>query len=198
MDAAASPRRERHLAMRRAILRAAATEFRSRGFAATGMRDIAHAAGLSPANLYHYFASKQELLAFCQDHSLDRLLAACRAASRRGGPPPDRLASVVRAHLALTLDELDGAAAHLELDGLTRRSRERIVAKRDRYERALRRIIVAGVASGHFAACDTTLVTRAILGALNWTARWYDPEGRLPGTAVADAYGTYLVRGLLP
>src|SRR2546422_182399 len=57
-------------------MRAAARVFRARGFAAAGMRDIAVAADLSSGNLYHYFRGKNELLFFCQDRSLDRLLDA--------------------------------------------------------------------------------------------------------------------------
>ena len=39
-------------------------------------------------------------------------------------------------------------------------------------------------------------MTRALLGALNWTAKWYDPEGETPSAGVADAFADYLVRGL--
>src|SRR5207302_1952935 len=66
----------RYLARRLEILRAAGRQFRSRGFMKTGMRDIAEAAELSPANLYNYFEGKHEILFFCQDSSLDRMLAA--------------------------------------------------------------------------------------------------------------------------
>ncbi|PYT91399.1 MAG: hypothetical protein DMG36_18575 [Acidobacteria bacterium] len=52
----------RYLARRLEILRAAGREFRSRGFVETGMRDIAKAAELSPANLYNYFQGKHEIL----------------------------------------------------------------------------------------------------------------------------------------
>jgi hypothetical protein len=45
-------------------------------------------------------------------------------------------------------------------------------------------------------SCDATLVTRALLGALNWTARWFRPDGPKPPEAVAEAFATYLVRGL--
>ena len=62
-------------ARRDEILRAAARIFRERGFEAAGMRDIALAADLSPANLYHYFKGKDELLFYCQDRALDRMLA---------------------------------------------------------------------------------------------------------------------------
>jgi AcrR family transcriptional regulator len=183
--------------MRQGILRAAARVFRRRGFADTGMRDIAAEADLSPGNLYYYFRSKHELLYFCQSHSLDRMLASCRAARAGRAGAAERLARVIRAHLGCLLDELDGAAAHTEVEALPPRLRARIVAKRDRYERAVRGMVAGGVRSGAFVPCDPTLVTRALLGAVNWTARWYRPEGPQAPAAVADAYATYLVRGLV-
>jgi AcrR family transcriptional regulator len=197
-DGAPADRRGRRaLAMRQVILRAAARVFRRRGYAETGMREIAEAADLSPGNLYYYFASKHELLYFCQDHSLDRMLATCRAVQAGRLRAPDRLAAVVRAHVACMLDELDGAAAHTEVEALPPRLRSRIVAKRDRYEAAVRRMVTQGVRSRAFAPCDVVLVTRALLGAVNWTARWYRPEGEQRPAAVADAFATYLVRGLV-
>src|SRR6202011_6308410 len=78
--------RRRYLARRLEILRAAGKEFRVRGVAETGMRDIAAAADLSPANLYNYFQGKHEILFFCQDNSLDRMIAALeRARHMRAG-----------------------------------------------------------------------------------------------------------------
>ena len=74
--------RRRYLARRLEILRAAGREFRVRGFAETGMRDIAAAAALSPANLYNYFKGKHEILFFCQDNSLDRMIAALEKTRR--------------------------------------------------------------------------------------------------------------------
>jgi AcrR family transcriptional regulator len=189
-------RARRALATREAILRAAAGVFRRRGYARTGMREVAAAADLSPANLYYYFASKDELLFFCQDRSLDRMLAAVTAIAPQRQPPEAKLRAVVATHLALLLDELDGAAAHLEVDALPPALRARVVAKRDRYEAAVRRIVAAGSRSGAFVRCDATLVTRALLGALNWTARWYRPEGPAAPGVVADAFADYLVRGL--
>jgi len=195
---AAGRRAKRALATRRAILRAAAGVFRARGFAATGMREIAAAADLSPANLYYYFSSKADILYFCQDHSLGRMLETTRAPAGSTAEPAARLREVIVGHLLCTLDELDGAAAHTDVDALPADLRRRIVAKRDRYERALRRIVTDGMHRGAFVTGDPTLITRAILGALNWTAHWYRPGGPLPPQAVAEAFADYLVRGLTP
>ena len=92
---------------------------------------------------------------------------------------------------------MDGSAAHLEIEGLPTALRDRIIEKRDRYERGIRRLISAGVRSGEFAPCDAKLVTRAILGATNWTARWFRPEGPTPAARVADGLADFLVRGLM-
>src|SRR6185503_17579027 len=99
------------------------------------MRDIAASADLSPGNLYHYFAGKDELLFFCQDRTLDRLLEALVAARRPRGPLPDRLRALAAAHVLCLVGEVEGSAAHLEVDALPPRLRALIVAKRDRYER---------------------------------------------------------------
>lgn len=189
-------RARRYDARRDAILRAAARIFRERGFADTGMRDIAVASDLSPANLYHYFKGKDEILFYCQDRALDRMLEAVAAARRAAVDPDGRLRSVLAAHVLTMLDEVEGATAHLQVEALAPPLRARIVQKRDRYERAVRRLLADGMASGAFVAGDEALLTRAMLGALNWVVTWYRPDGaRTPGQ-IADEMARYLVRGV--
>jgi AcrR family transcriptional regulator len=180
--------RQRNEARRMEILHAAARVFRRRGVAAAGMREIAEEAGLSPGNLYHYFSGKDEILLFCQERTLERMHAAVQSAK---GPAAERLRMVLRAHVHCMLDELEGATAHLDIESLPPKLRAPMIEKRDAYERAVR-AIVAKVARRE----DAALVTRAMLGAVNWTARWYRPDGPQSPDEIADTLSEYLVKGL--
>ena len=189
--------RRRFLARRLEILRAAGSEFRVRGFAETGMRDIAAAASLSPANLYNYFRGKHEILFFCQDNSLDRIIGALEKARRFKASAAEKLRFVIVSHLRCVLDEVEGSAAHYLTSALPLPMQRRLVAKRDRYEEGVRQLIVAGSRSGEFIACDPALAARAMLGALNWSVLWFRPEGALSAAEIAEGFADYLTRGLL-
>lgn len=162
------------------------------------MRDIAVAADLSPGNLYHYFKGKDELLSFCQHRTLDRLLASLNEARRSPELLPDRLRALATAHVLCLIDEMQGAAAHFELDALPKRLRAAVVAKRDRYERGVRALVADGVRAGVLNTPDAALATRAFLGALNWTAQWYRPEGPDTPQRVAAVVAAFAVAGLSP
>jgi len=192
----ATPRARRRDRQRDAILRAAARLFRERGFADTGMRDIAAAAELSAANLYHYFDGKHDLLFYCQDRALDRMIAATITARRESASATERLRIVCTAHLQTLLDEIEGATAHLQVDSLPPALRGEIVKKRDRYERAVRKLIADGIRAGELVDADPAIITRAMLGAMNWTVTWFRPDGTDTAARVGEIISRFLVRGV--
>jgi AcrR family transcriptional regulator len=186
----------RYQARRLEILRAAGREFRTRGFAETGMREIAAAADLSPANLYNYFRGKDEILFFCQESALDRLLTNLERVRRAKASVSEKLRSVTAFHLHCVLDEVEGSAAHLLTNSIPHHLQKRLLTKRDRYELGVRQLIAAGIRSREFLPADPALAARIILGALNSTVVWFNPQGPLTADELAGNFAGYLIRGL--
>ena len=193
----ADSRRERKAVERRlAILRAAAGVFRDRGYEGASMDEIAERLDMAKGNLYYYFKNKQELLFFCQDHSLDRLTANVEEILASPDSEDAKLERVVVAHVVCVLDELDGASAHTEVHALPEELRAKVIAKRDRYEALVRGLVHSGIESGAFAPINPKMATLALLGALNSATRWYRPGGGRAAAAIGESFAGLFLDGM--
>ena len=181
---------------REEILRSAAAAFRRRGFHGTSTDEIASAMGMTKGNLYYYFRDKEQLLFACHDHSLNVVLDALAEAEASDLSPEDKLRALIRRHVEVMIDALGGSAMALEFGALSPPLLRRVIAKRDRYERGFRRIVAAGVRSGRFGPGDPKLLALAILGSINWMARWFRPDGRKTAETIGEEFADFFVRGL--
>src|SRR5437660_4347956 len=134
---------------------------------------------------------------FCRDNFLVRMIAALDKARRMRTSAAIKLRMIIVSHLRCVLDEVEGSAAHLLTTALPPRQQRYLVAKRDKYEEGVRNLIAAGMRSREFAPCDAALAGRAILGGLNWSVQWFNPEGLLAAAEIAERFADYLIRGLL-
>ncbi|HEY0671374.1 MAG TPA: TetR/AcrR family transcriptional regulator [Longimicrobiales bacterium] len=188
--------RQKQEKRRTEILHAALSAFREHGFHATSLDDIAARVGIRKTALYHYFADKDALLYECHRESLAELERIMEASASCCDGPADRLAYLVREHVRIMTDTLEGSPLAFEVPALSARRRAEIVAGRDRYERLLRELVTAGVAQGAFRDVDPKVVVFAMLGSINWIARWYQPAGRIKGQELGQQFADYLIGGL--
>jgi len=179
-------------AKRDQILDAAVAAFRKKGYAGTSIEDISRQLHLTKGSLYYYFHDKEDILFACHERSLDHLLSVGRAARRRHRGPEAALEELIEKHAEIMVEEFRGTALALEVDALTGPRLKRVVRRRDQYEGILRGVIEEGVRSGAFRPVDSKLAAFAILGAINWMARWYREDGgahpREIGHFFADLY----------
>ena len=188
---------EKVLEKKREILDAASRVFRRRGLHATGMRDIAAELGMAVGNLYYYFKDKEELLAFVQEDALSGLLSLAERARARDLRADGRLFLLIEGHVVRLNEGTPGSLAHLEVEALGEPWRETIQARRDEYEQAFREVLDEGMAAGVFRPADPKVSALAILGAVNWTVKWFRPGGGKSARAIGRECAELLVRGLL-
>jgi len=181
---------------RQEILAAASGAFRKLGVRRAGMREIAEALGLSAGNLYYYFRNKDELIYYCQDRTLDALIEVAREAGRQYGTR-GQLGHLIEGHLRVLLGEQDSGLLHLEFDDLPPELLKKVVQKRDRYEKLVRALIADAQKRGELRPGSAKLDAFVLLGALNWTARWFRPGGEWTVEMVAKHHRERLLDGLM-
>lgn len=163
--------------------------FASRGYAATGIRDIAEAAGVSVATLYHYMVTKEDLLVDIMVRDLKQSIQALRTAVAIQDDPARELVALTRAHVAtVALQPLMSLVLDQEVRALSQHRRPEVLPLRDRYEDLWVGCLDRGRKAGVFSLIDNTLVRLALLEMGNGVARWYSPEGRLSIDQLADRY----------
>jgi AcrR family transcriptional regulator len=182
---------------RREILAAASSVFRRLGYAATGMREIAAELDMTAGNLYYYFRGKEELLAYCQEATLDTLLGEAERIRDADFGVAEKLRRLVVAHAVCLNETLPGSLAHLEIEALPAARRAPLLRKRKRYERILVGLVQSGQQSGELRAGDARLAALAILGALNWSVKWFSPGGGESAATVGGRFADLFLEGLL-
>ncbi len=186
----------KHEKRRAEILHAALAAFREQGFHATSLDDIAVRVGIRKTALYHYFADKDALLYECHRESLAELERIIGASAECCSGPVERLRYLLREHVRIMTDTLEGSPLAFEVPALSTKRRAQIVAGRDRYERLLRELVAAGMDAGAFRPVDPKVVVFAMLGSINWIARWYRPDGRMKADELGSQFADYLIGGL--
>ena len=179
------------------ILKSAAAAFRRRGYHGASVDEIASALQMTKGNLYYYFKNKEEILFACHDYSLDLLLALMADVLADTASPEAKLRKLVLAFVHLILDELHGTALTLDPEALSPVLFTRVIVKRDQFDQGVRTIIQQGIDEGLFKAGDPKLIEFAMMGAINWIPKWFDPEGPASSDQIGDAFADYLVGGLL-
>jgi AcrR family transcriptional regulator len=174
------------------ILDAALQAFAEHGYHGTTTRDLARRSGLSVPGVYHYYASKQEILFDLMTQIIDELLTRSRQALADAAPEPraqfDALVeSLLRFHMYRRTGAMVSTA---ELRSLEPGNRERYVAKRDEQQRMLDQAVLDGVRDGVFSTPYPKDASRAIASLCVGVASWYRPDGSLSVDALLDRYLT--------
>jgi AcrR family transcriptional regulator len=163
-------------AKRHRVLDAAARVFSEEGYDRASMRRIAAEARLSLAGIYHYVASKEELLHWIQCHTFDSLLRDLEHCLEGVADPRLRLAAAVRNHIRHFGEHMHELKVCIrEVESLEGEAHETVQDRRRTYFEEIHQL-VRGVVPGNGSSVDSWLATANLFGMLNWIYQWYDAE----------------------
>jgi AcrR family transcriptional regulator len=170
-----------------AILDAAASVFMELGFSAASVDDISEAYGATKGIVYYHYRNKSALFFAVQRRAMELTREAIEPHARADTKPSEKLYNMAFAHTMLMMRQLSylrvaAQGLELHLSGRTsakeRAEMQAITDLRDGNELLYVQVIEEGIRRGEFRAADLRLSVKPLLGALNWTSRWYRPRPR--------------------
>ena len=192
----AQERQKERILKRQAVLQAAVRMFNERGFHATSLDEVAASLGVTKPVIYHYLGNKDQVLFECVRLGLSQIREAAVAARAQEGTGLNRLKAFLRRYAEINMDDFGRCVIRTGDETLSPESRREFRALKGEIDREMREVIAEGVADGSLHAPDVRLTAFTLAGALNWPARWFNPEGRDDRREVAAAMVEILCEGL--
>ena len=181
------------------VLSNAARLFREKGFERTSLKEIAEACNMLPGSLYYRYNSKEALLVELMRRGVDLVTAEVESAYASSDDPVERMRLCINAHLRALLLDSDAVYVLLfEWRALGPEARKEIIELRDQYESLWAGILETMIAQGVVRKnVDGRLLRLIGLGALNWVATWFDPNGAQSLDAIGDLIWQIAVDGVI-
>lgn len=172
---------EADTATRERILLEAARLFRHHGYAATTLREVADASGIKAGSIYYHFESKEQILGEVLDKGIQVVIDAVRQrvdALPESATARQRVAAAIEGHLWGLLHHGDFTSANIRIYGqiptAAKNSHRKI---RRHYADYWDRLLEDALKRGELRVDTSTAVIRLfVIGALNWTVEWYNPQ----------------------
>jgi AcrR family transcriptional regulator len=176
---------------------AAVESFAKRGYHATTTRDIATAAGMSPAALYVHFPAKSAVLFAISRSGHERTLKLVQTTMAEHDDPVDATRTLVEKFVAWHAKRhVIARVVQHELAALNPDDYQVIKELRRATESLVRDMITQGVEAGAFTVPDVRTAARAVLSLGIDVARWYTPTSK-PSPEVLGKQYAELVLSML-
>jgi AcrR family transcriptional regulator len=166
---------------RQQILDTAAAVFAEKGIASTTVRDISEQVGIYSGSLYHYFKSKEEIIAGVLEPIVASQVAALERIMATTDDPVEILSQAVVAAVSQTAANPD-AARILQQNGSqlgNYRGLDDLVRERRSLRLAVEKVIADGVTDGHFRPdVDPQVASMVFFDGALGAYRHLEPVGR--------------------
>ncbi|TCK20913.1 TetR/AcrR family transcriptional regulator [Pseudonocardia endophytica] len=185
------------------ILRAAASVFRDKGFSRTNFSEVAAELGMDRASLYYYVGGKDELFSDVVLDALTENVRAATAVQESSASPPEKVRTLLRDLFRSYVEFYPFQVVYLQenLEHIAEDDAQwldEIRALENVHFEYVESIVQEGVDDGSIREVGPPwLMTRALLGMVASTARWYEPGETAPDPErLGDTFSSILLVGI--
>ncbi len=164
------------------IAKIASRVFSEKGYQTTSLQDVAHEAEISKAGIYHYFKSKEEILAYILINNSDRFLEKLKNSiddiKKQGLTPQDSLKKLMEVYAQhINNEKYKRSLVLRERHQLTGRNREELY----RREQAMFQLIKSELQKikNLDKTIDPSVIAFLFISMSHWLGYWVKEEGRL-------------------
>ncbi|GAB2969886.1 TetR/AcrR family transcriptional regulator [Nocardioides montaniterrae] len=186
------------LTVRERLLEVARDLFAERGFDRTSVQDVVATAGVTKGAMYHYFASKDDLLAEIYGRVLRMQTSRLEAFVESDDPVVDKVAGAAADVVITTIENLPSTTIFFRsLHQLNPEQEREVRDQRRRYHDMFRDMVIAGQESGAFRKdVRADLVVDYFFGAVHHLPMWWRAERGLEPDEVGREFSTLLMDAL--
>lgn len=181
------------------LIALAARLFDRAGYHQTSVAQLAAAAGIAKATVYHYFSSKEEILIAIHGAFMEPLIEAHEKRRKR----PISASHLLLEAMVDIVELMRSHRGHVRVffehhRDLPEPERTAVAERRRTYQSMIQEVIEQGMDTGEFRAdINPRIAALTVFGACNWTYQWYDPTGSMSPRDVAFEMWKYIREGLV-
>lgn len=174
---------------RKEIVTIAARLFKENSFDRTTVRMLAAATGLKSGSLFHHFKDKEEILVAVIESGLKKSIETIEKTTLDIVDADQQLFAAIYGHLTTLHNQQRDAhiVSIIDWKSLSDESKAHLISLRDQYEKYWQHIVTKAVEQKVLTG-DPNLVRLFILGSLNWSIQWFNPEQGLSIKELAQQF----------
>ncbi|WP_413378851.1 TetR/AcrR family transcriptional regulator [Alkalihalobacillus sp. 1P02AB] len=173
--------------------------FEKYGYHGVGINKIIEESGTSKGGFYHNFKSKDELLFIIHDTFISYALNQVGKAVEKNETPTEQLSQILKSSAEnFTKYKPHQTVFYQDHTYLPEEYFEAISKKRDKVRDLINNVIQEGVDKGEFLPnLPVPIIGMTIFGMVNWTYKWYNPEGPFSNEEIVVIYADFTLNSLL-
>lgn len=173
--------------------------FDEKGYSETSIQDIVDQLGVTKGTFYYYYNTKQKLLRDIILSYMEKLLNDQeKILTKNTLSNKEKLFEIM--YMIINNIRSSKQSARIftrEMRHIKEKHLDEIKNRRRQFKHNLQKILEAGIEAGEFRSnIKTEILSLGILGIINWTYYWYDPDGAISEKELTEIFMNLITDGI--